>query len=233
MKPEDAENQAKLDAYLTYDLPRAPALAHYPNGWMSPFDLQVIYNAARKTKGDILEIGPWLGRSSTAISLGVADRISHDGKDAVQYDLIDFGITGPDEWKSRFGTEFDFSYDKGRVARAILHPGGSNAVLIENLRRLDLLKYSNAIIRGDLIHTPIQKKYQMVFCDALHTAEEIARTMPKLAKLLAKGSTLVADDVVTEGMAEQICSYLDVRDYFFSRTSDVRRRRKICVFGLN
>lgn len=133
MEPENEDNIIKLGQFVKYDLPERPHLLTYPDGWMSPVDLRVIYNAARNTTGDVLEVGPWLGRSSTAISLGLRDRQHVDGKPAVLYDIIDFGITGPEEWKERFGSEFDINYNNGIVAAGILHPGGSNAVLVNNL----------------------------------------------------------------------------------------------------
>jgi len=230
LEPDTRENLAKLSAFIERELPETPHILTYPDGWMSPMDLRVIYNAARNTTGDVLEVGPWLGRSSTGIACGLRDRQIEDGKAPVLYDIIDFGITSPTEWKERFGSEFDMNYSNGIVAAGILHPGGSNSVLVNNLKRLDLLRYTNTIMRGDLITSPIEKKYSMVFCDALHPPEQIDRTMPKLKTLLAPGCTLVADDVVTEELAERVASYIDVEDYFFSRTAKAVKRRKVCVF---
>lgn len=230
MKPEDDDNTVKLESYMKYARPKDVPIELYPNGWMSSFDLTVIYNAARRTKGKVLEIGPWLGRSSTALALGLRDREIEDGKVPVLYDIIDFGIASPDEWFQRFNQKFNMDYDDGRVAEAILHPGGSNAVLVNNLKKLGLLKYSNTIMRGDVLTAPISTKYDLVFCDALHDLAEIDRTMSKVKSLVSAKGTLIADDVVTEEMAERVSEHLGGRAYFFSRTKYKVRRRKVCVF---
>ncbi|MDX1784481.1 MAG: class I SAM-dependent methyltransferase [Roseovarius sp.] len=218
----------RINAFLEHPLPSVPR--GFPNGWMSASDLQAIYNAARRTTGDVLEVGPWLGRSSTAIAAGLRDREAA-GRARVKYDIIDFGIASAEEWQERFNQPLRLDHDKGRVAEAILHPGGSNAVMINNLKMNDLLGYTTTIMRGDIVDSPIQRKYSMIFCDALHDIAEIERNMPRLAELVAPGCVFVADDVVTDETAERVRSYLDVKEFFFTRT--IRRKRsKLCVFQI-
>lgn len=219
----------EINSYLKLPLPKLRW--QFPNGWMSASDLHFLYNIAHETKGDVLEVGPWLGRSSTAISAGLRDREAAGGE-RVKYDIIDYGIASADEWQARFGQPLKLSHDKGRVAEAILHPGGSNAVLINNLKQNDLLRYTNTIMRGDIVDSPIQRSYSMVFCDALHDMVEVERNMPRLAGLIAPGGVLVADDVIADDMAERIAEFLDVKRYFFTKTAR-ERRAKLCIFELS
>ncbi|MDT8326455.1 MAG: class I SAM-dependent methyltransferase [Roseovarius sp.] len=218
----------EINAYLKRPLPKLRW--QFPNGWMSASDLHFLYNIAHDTKGDVLEIGPWLGRSSTAISSGLRDREAEGGA-PVKYDIIDYGIASADEWQERFDQPLKLSHDKGRVAEAVLHPGGSNAVLINNLKQNDLLRYTNTIMRGDIVDSPIQRSYSMIFCDALHDMAEVERNMPRIAGLTAPGGVLVADDVIADDMAQRIAEFLDVKRYFFTKT--VREKRaKLCIFEL-
>ncbi|WP_347312468.1 class I SAM-dependent methyltransferase [Defluviimonas sp. SAOS-178_SWC] len=203
-----------VQAYYEASIPRQPN--GYPNGWMSAKDLTLLYNAARKTKGDVLEIGPWLGRSSTAIAAGLRSR-EETGAKPVKYDLIDFGLTSAEEYTERFNERFRVDKDKGRVAEAIYHPGGSMAVLIQNLKSNGLLKQTTNIIRGDFLECPIERAYGMIFCDATHDEDEIARHLPKIAELIAPGGILVFDDIVTDERADLVCSYLNAEFRFMSR----------------
>src|SRR5688500_4800072 len=42
-------------------------------GWLSPREQQALYALARWSPGPILEIGPWLGRSTVCLARGVQD----------------------------------------------------------------------------------------------------------------------------------------------------------------
>ena len=79
-----------------------PALTTgFPNGWMSATDLKVLYNCAYRTKGPILEVGPWLGRSTSSITAAMRDReetgvapdvFNHTNADVVAKNLKDNGL---------------------------------------------------------------------------------------------------------------------------------------------
>lgn len=204
-----------VERYFRHPLPKLPN--GFPNGWMSAKDLTVLFNAGLDAKGDVLEVGPWLGRSTTAITAGLRQREA-EGHTSIKYDTIDFGITSADEWVERFDEPFRVAKDKGRVAEAVYHPGGTIAVLIQNLKSNGLLKYVTNVIRGDFLDSPISRQYELIFCDATHDDREIHRHLPKLAELAAPGCVLIFDDVITEERADIVCSYLNVSDRFMTRT---------------
>ncbi|HMO07630.1 MAG TPA: class I SAM-dependent methyltransferase [Paracoccaceae bacterium] len=212
--------EPSLDDLYAMPIPRLPL--GYPNGWMSAKDLTVLFNAARTTCGPVLEIGPWLGRSSTAIAAGLQVRVA-GGEAPVAYDMIDFGITSAEEWTERFGERFRVDKDKGRVAEAVYHPGGTIAVLIQNLKGNGLLKHVTNIIRGDFVSCPIRRPYGLIFCDATHDEAEIARHLPRIARLAAPGATLVFDDIVTDAMADLVCGHLNVAERLLTRQLHPRK----------
>lgn len=214
--PSKATIEATEIVKRHFDQPLPKLPNGYPNGWMSAKDLTVLFNAGHNAKGDVLEVGPWLGRSTTAITVGLRQREA-EGHSPVKYDTIDFGITSAEEWVERFDEPFRVSKDKGRVAEAVYHPGGTIAVLIQNLKSNGLLKYVTNIIRGDFLDSPIARQYALIFCDATHDDSEIHRHLPKLAELVAPGGVLIFDDVITEERADLICSYLNVSDRFMTR----------------
>lgn len=149
--------------------------------------------------------------------------------------MIDFGITSAAEWTERFNERFKLDKDQGRVAEAVYHPGGTIAVLIKNLKDNGLLKQVTNIIRGDFLECPIERSYGMIFCDATHDEAEIARHLPKIARLAAPGAILVFDDIATEDSARQVQSHLDVKFSFMTRTRFPARkdRCKLLVVELN
>lgn len=229
MNPPITQNKsAEIDQFYQryYERPLPDVSKGYPNGWMSPNDLALLYNAAYQTKGPVLEVGPWLGRSTTALAAGLRDRQAA-GADPVSFDTVDFGITSAQEWRQKFGEELDLDKQNGRVADAVYHPGGTIAVLVQNMKDNRLLPYVSNFIRGDFIDCPITRKYGLIFCDTTHDDAEIKRTLPTLAKMAAKGCTFVFDDVITEQRAELICSYLKTKRYVM--TSKVfAQRKKYC-----
>ncbi|MFN7225105.1 MAG: class I SAM-dependent methyltransferase [Paracoccaceae bacterium] len=232
-KTTDSASADAGNAYFTQGLPRLPF--GFPNGWMSAKDLTVLHNAALRTVGPVLEVGPWLGRSSSAIASGLRIRAETDGQMPVFYDMIDFGITSASEWTERFNEKFRMEKDQGRVAEAVYHPGGTIAVLIKNLKDNELLKYVTNLIRGDFLDCPIERSYGLIFCDATHDDAEIHRHLPKLARLAGPGSTLIFDDIITEERADLVRSYLDVKFSFMTRSRFPNRsdRCKLLVVETN
>ncbi|CAA9279108.1 MAG: hypothetical protein AVDCRST_MAG27-3878 [uncultured Craurococcus sp.] len=185
-----------------------PTLPHpYPEGWTSHIELVLLYNLARVTRGPILEIGPWLGRSTSAICAGIRDQ---EASTRPAFDTVDFGITSAEEWKTLLGIDFGPQLSHRVVVDAIYHPGGSMAVLIANLRRNNLLEFTTTITRGNILDMPFSRNYRMIFCDTTHDEREVRLYLPRIAQLARPGAHLVFDDVVTEDFADLICSYLPV-----------------------
>lgn len=222
------EIESQAAGYFEQPLPTLPL--GFPNGWMSSPDLGLLYNAALRTKGDVLEVGPWLGRSTSAIAAGLRDRAAAGGA-PVRFDTIDYGITSADEWQLRFDETLNAGKDKGRALEAVNHPGGTIAVLINNLKGNDLLPYVTNVIRGDFHDCPIKRKYGMIFCDATHDEHEINKNMPRLAKMGDKGCIFVFDDVVREDQADMICSYLKPKFRLITRQlfPDSKKKLKLLL----
>jgi hypothetical protein len=188
-----------------------PSLPHgYPQGWCSHLELLVLYHVAKFNAGPFLEIGPWLGLSTTAICCGLRDRPAV-GRPA--FDTIDFGITSVDEWLEAFGTPLAFEFANGEGIRAIHVPGGSNAVLVENLRRNDLLPFVTSLIRGNFLSMSSERKYGFIFCDATHDKREIDLYCPRISELMSANGIIIFDDILDSEMAEYIISYYEVLRY--------------------
>lgn len=225
----EADFKTLSEPYLERGLPN-DLVAGYPNGWMSATDLRVLYNCAYRTQGPILEVGPWLGRSTTAITAALRDR-EKTGIDRTFFDTVDYGITSAEEWYSRFNETLSVGKDKGRVMDAVYHPGGTLAVLIKNLKENGLLPYMTNIVWGNFLECPLQRKYSMIFCDATHDDQEVHDNVPALAKVAAKNCVYVFDDVVSQQRVDLIFKYIKPKRHFMTRSvfENPKKRCKLLV----
>ncbi|MBB3012025.1 class I SAM-dependent methyltransferase [Cupriavidus alkaliphilus] len=166
-------------------------MSFFPTGWMTPLELQVLYNAAKYGRGDFLEIGTWIGKSSTAIALGRRD--AGDWRTR-KYDAVDFGFVSLTDFCSALAVGMEYAA-QDEIARPVLTPGGTMAVLMENLRSRGLLDTVTSVIRGNAADVPVRDHYGVVFCDATHNEAEIAVVGPMLSRALRPGSWLMCDDI--------------------------------------
>jgi hypothetical protein len=186
------------------------AMESLPQGWLNEFDARVLYSLAAATRGPLLEIGSWIGRSSCAMAYGLRDAAAVGGPLA-RYDIIDFGIAGMPEFRQRYAS---FDPLRGPFAeehlRALYYPGGCAGYLKQNLVDRDLARYVNHLIFGSLATYETTVRYDAAFCDAAHSPKEIADNVSKLAGLLnAEHFLLAFDDVEDAPAAEQIQDLVD------------------------
>jgi hypothetical protein len=185
-------------------------VASLPQGWLNEFDAGVLYSLAAATRGPLLEIGSWIGRSSCAMAYGLRDAVAA-GAPLARFDIIDFGLTGMPEFRERY---VGFDPLRGPFAeehlRALYYPGGVAGYLKQNLVDRDLARYVNHLIFGPVASYETTVRYDAVFCDTTHSPQEIAANVPKLAGLLnAEHFLLAFDDVVDAPAAEQIQAFVD------------------------
>ena len=197
-----------------------------PQGWLNRLEACILYTAVLETKAkSVLEVGSWIGRSSCIIAAGVRDI----GVVQTRYDIIDFGITGSNEWLRRFGgTSLFLHRDAEKFCKVIFAPGGTGAVLKQNLVDRDLAQYVNLIILGDLSDYMTFKRYNFVFCDCTHDKEEIERNIPIIAGLLEPDAILICDDIVNHDQASMVARLSGMSSAALSNTVD--RQSKFGIF---
>jgi hypothetical protein len=165
-------------------------LSYFPDGWMTPLELQVLYNFGKYANGDFLEIGTWIGRSTTAIALGRRDAASSSRR----FDAVDFGFVSLHDFCKELSVGMEYA-SGDEIARPILGHGGSIAYLIENLRKRGLLGHVTSVVRGNAIDVPLRDSYGAIFCDAVHTEREIEIVGPTLSRISRPGTWLICDDI--------------------------------------
>jgi predicted O-methyltransferase YrrM len=143
------------------------------------------------TKGDILEIGSWVGKSTSYLASGL--RFSGVARKLVS---IDNHFKNRKEFEDFFNINLDKSSEerKNLYLRHLTRPGGTVESLKENLDDRALLDYVD-IWCGDFLDFENDENFfEFVFCDVTHNSTEIKRNVPKIISMLKEDAILACDD---------------------------------------
>jgi hypothetical protein len=166
----------KMGYTLTRNKPHTKLVCPNIPGWFSEEEAETLYILAATTSAKrILEVGHFLGRSTSAICEAIRDTGC-----APEFNSYDLGLTSTEELvahylrayktyaPSNIPSEYDqlvFSQNKTTSEIAYMH-----------LMRYDLDRYVK-LISGDFTIMD-RTRYGFIFCDAMHNHEEIALNLP-------------------------------------------------------
>lgn len=174
-----------------------------PEGWFSKTQISALYQLALTTQGPILEVGSWIGRSTTVIGHALTTR-----PDRVEFHTVDYGISSLAEWSERFGSSLLKKPNADRYLPHITREGGSLSSLRENLSARGMLDLVH-IHKGDFHDVAPRIQYGLIFCDATHNRREIDTNVPVLISMLKTGGILACDDI-----SDELYEYLIARFSF-------------------
>lgn len=203
-----------------------------PEGHVSKRQMLLLYWLARKSRGPFLEVGPWVGRSTSAIAWAMRGR-----KTPPLFITIEKGFASLEEWESFWGISVHAKPPKlaRRYTRHILRPGGSIASLRENLADRGLGATVQVFV-GDLLEFQSSERFRFVYCDAAHDLAEIERNIPTLVRLIDRDDcTFVCDDIKTPAMCAAMLALLQPDrhrlhgDFFVGRFGSATQRHTDCV----
>jgi hypothetical protein len=161
----------------TDPLPQKLLLAESITGWFSRRECRRLYLTTVMTRGPILEIGHFLGRSTACICEAI-----RDVRRPRVFRSYDLGF--------RTGAEFKEYYD--RVLKTDMevpaHDEGivfskdttTTEVAGQNLRRLGLAGHVELIV-GNAFELD-RDKYDLIYCDAVHEQHEITTNLPHMVR---------------------------------------------------
>jgi hypothetical protein len=144
-------------------------------GWFSVEEAETLYLlAATSSASRILEIGHFLGRSTSALCEGI-----RDGGSTVEFNSYDLGFKNADEFIAHFKLVHDTASSSvpKEYEELVYSKNKTTSELAKfNLERFHLDHFVN-LVSGDF--TLLDKtRYGLIFCDAVHDHKEIMMNLP-------------------------------------------------------
>jgi len=164
-------------------------LATLPHGWFSKGQVNILYQLAMATPGPILEIGPWIGRSTSVICHALSRRT-----EKVDFHTVDYGISSEAEWRELYGIDLREKENFNLYLPHIEQPGGSIESLKRNIKQQGF-EHLVQIHKGDFHKVCPPGNFSLIFCDATHDIDEIDKNCPALMSRLSPGGRIAFDDI--------------------------------------
>jgi hypothetical protein len=160
----------------TDPLPQKALLAESITGWLSRRECRRLYLTTVLTRGPILEIGHFLGRSSACICEAV-----RDVRRPRVYRSYDVGFRSGADLKEYYDRIHKAEPAEGAAEEPIDFSKDITTTQIarQNLRRVGLISQVE-LIAGNAFELDCDK-YDLIFCDALSEQQEITVTVPNIA----------------------------------------------------
>jgi hypothetical protein len=204
---------------LESSMPVSPEVTDGIDGWLTSGEEAALFTLGRHASGSILEVGPWLGKSTACIAAGIAsrdipvpfttvelnptadqwtevDELWHFYPDP---DLPPLGATPKQEWRA--------------IEKVVSHPLGVVGLLRRNLERVGVASLVDVVV-GDFRQVSLHPPYGLLFSDTMHTPEEIDRYATDLRALLAEGSVFACHDMTPanrEALGKAMSFHLEIQ----------------------
>jgi hypothetical protein len=162
---------------LTRVAPQAGLVCQHIPGWFSIHEAEALYLlAATSSARRMLEIGHFLGRSTSVICEAIRDI-----DQVVEFNSYDLGFKNSDEFTAHYkrvhGTRA--WVEPPEYERLVFSQGTTTTdIARRHLERFNLDPYVN-LISGDFT-TLERTQYGFIFCDALHDNGEIVINLPHI-----------------------------------------------------
>jgi predicted O-methyltransferase YrrM len=166
-------------------------------GWFTTDEAEALYLLAATARGRILEVGHFLGRSTSAICEGIRDA----GRPA-EFNSYDLGFRSAEEFAEHYRTLYDrpeFAVPSEYTEMVYARGMTTSEVAREHLTRFGLAGYVN-LVTGDfsaLDHT----RYDLIFCDAVHDPVEVLANVPAVARCSEDGCVWAFHDMTRVNLA--------------------------------
>lgn len=187
----------------TDPLPHKALLAESITGWLSRRECRRLYLTTVMTRGPILEIGHFLGRSSACICEAI-----RDVRRPREFRSYDLGFRSGAEFREYY--ERIYKPDAGAPQPddiVFSEHTTTTEVASQNLRRLGLVSHVE-LISGSGFELD-RDKYDLIFCDTAHEQHKITAEVPNLVARSNQGCVWALHDM-NEASIELVMSLADV-----------------------
>ena len=185
----------RLVRYITED--DRPLKADGLPGWFSKSESMKLYSLGLITNGPILEIGHFLGKTTACLCEAI-----HDSKKDRPFYSYDLGFKSVEEFKKFYDEmhQKDVPVPPLFVDLVFSKNMTTTQLAINNLKEIGLDTYVN-LISGNFIEMD-QGKYNLIFCDAMHTSHEIKHNVPHIIERSAENCLWAFHDMNQENVKE-------------------------------
>lgn len=169
-------------------------------GWLRPNERKALYAVARWAPGPFLEIGSWVGLSTSYIAYGIRDsrvikpflaaELNPHIENYRPYD-VGIGFFVPPDAEVPHGVCSHDLFER-EIKPVVTAPGGVIGQLRSNLARFGLLELVE-IYEGDFREMP-QRTFRFIFLDIMHDLEEITNNAPGIRRFIAPGTIMACHD---------------------------------------
>jgi hypothetical protein len=158
-------------------------------GWFSSNEADLLYRYALNTDGPILEIGHFLGRSTSVICEAIKD-----SNKQIVFDSYDLNLNTEKDFLSYYEPihgplEIPYLLKDEVISKKL----ETINLVKANLNEHNLLQYVN--LKTENFNTISNKKFKLIFADVLHDKAEIDLNLPYILKLLESNSYLAVHDL--------------------------------------
>lgn len=146
-------------------------------GWLSNTDAELLYELSVNCKGSILEIGFFLGKSTSVICEAIKDSNNNN-----QFDSYDMDFKTQEEFV-KFYTPIHKKFKVPKLLTQEVFNRNETTLNVakNNLQKFGLLKYVN--LNSGNFKSINDKKYDLIYCDVMHDKSEIELNLPDLIRL--------------------------------------------------
>ena len=172
-----------------------------PDGMINPAQSPRLFLLGLMNTGPILELGPWIGRST--IYLASALKLK---RSKVRLQSLDIHFSSRQAFEEYFNENLDNTpaWRRERYMRHLVKEEGTLTSLKENLAERGLSNYVDCL-KGYFEHYDFgSTQFSMVFCDITHDLAEVEKNIPKIKTLLLSDYILVCDDIRYEDMYHRL-----------------------------
>lgn len=165
-------------------------------GWFSQEEADLLYLIGFMAQGPILEIGHFLGRSTSVLCQSIQD----SGR-PIQFNSYDLGFGSAEEFVEAYRRIYDgrsIGIPKELEEMVFSRNASTTDIARRNLRELNLDGYVN-LIAADFSQVDVTK-YDLIFCDAMHDAHEIQVNIPAIIRCSQNICTWAFHDMSDENV---------------------------------
>ena len=159
-------------------------------GWLTKEECRRLYCLGLITTGAILEIGHFLGKSTACLCEAI-----HDSKKSRLFYSYDLGFTSVKEFKQFYDKVHRADVSVPTMWQDLVWSKNmtTTQVASKNLEQIGLDSYVK-LISGNYIDLD-SRKYDLIFCDALHEPNEIQLNLPHIVEHSANSCIWVFHDM--------------------------------------